>query len=106
LIGCLFLTFLLLARLNADALLPLLILKRFHLLLMPLLQLGSLRRPGRLLHLLLMFRLQRGSLLEMPRVELGPFLQMPGIQRRSCLGAAGRDLWGRWRRGWSSDRSI
>jgi hypothetical protein len=92
LIGCLLLAFLLLARLNGCALLPLLILKRFHFLLMPLLQLGSLSGRGRLLHLLLVFRLQRGSLLHVPRVEVSPFLQMAGIESRSFPRAAGCDF--------------
>jgi hypothetical protein len=45
------------ADLKSDAVLPLLILKRLHFLLMLLLELGSLRRPSRLPQLLLVLRL-------------------------------------------------
>ena len=82
-------SFLLVAELKGEAVLLLLTLERLHFLLMLLLELGSLRRPGRLAQLLLVLRLQDSSLLEVARVEVGTFLRMPRVERRPLLRTAG-----------------
>jgi hypothetical protein len=83
----------LLAFLDGGALLLLSILKRLHLLLMVLLELRPLSLLGRLLLLLLMFGLQRRSLLHVTGFDCGAFLRMTRREigshhgrSRSCAG--------------------